>query len=410
MIDVISVDNISLRLLDDRNHKGFLKIFSNKPILKNINCDFINVDMKCTSLKDVKRLYNDLKRIKYYYGYMIYVSGHIVGYLDGIIENSKAYLRMNILPNSITHNLLSTIFEALYNNLFTALNVELVYLRYHKIFGDVIKKYPFILVREKLFGREDYFVLKRDLVKRLFAIDDLYTAEYAESKKVACGTLYEDSLNPLKYATTYLSLNKHYTKDDIKWYYDDAIKNKRGFVQYNVMGPIKDSMFSFIDGYEDERCLYYVSDSKVLDNIHIKASDYRVEEITPRLADDFLRVIYVESKRFGEGYAKANAKRLYDVILNPECRIKYYFIYKDNIPFGYISAYLDGDILKLEDFIISKNFRGKGYGMALLKEAALKHKSKLIYVVTLAEDDAKDIYNHMGFKCVGECHMVRKIF
>ena len=67
MLDVIGVDNISLRLLDERNHKGFLKIFSNKAILKNVNYDFINIDMKCASLYDVKRLYNKLKGLNYYF-------------------------------------------------------------------------------------------------------------------------------------------------------------------------------------------------------------------------------------------------------------------------------------------------------------------------------------------------------
>ena len=410
MLDVIGVDNISLRLLDERNHKGFLKIFSNKTVLKNINYDFINIDMKCASLYDVKRLYNKLKDLNYYFGYMIYLSGHIIGYIDGIIDSSKAYLRMSILPDFINHNMLSTIFEALNTYLFKELNVSYVYLKHNKIFGDIIKKYPFILVREKMFSNDYYFVLIRGLVDRLFAIDNNYENEYAEKKNILCGTMYYDDKNPLKYSTTYLALNPHYTKDDIRWYYDDRVKNKKGFVQYNFVGKTKESMFSFIDDYEDERCLYYVGFSKVLDNISIKVNDYRIEMVTSNIADDFLRVMYVESKRFGEAYGRENAKRQYDVILNEECKIKYYFIYKDNIPIGYLSAYLDGDILKLEDFIISKSYRGMGYGMALFKEVAKKYKSKLIYVVTSACDDAKDIYAHIGLKCVGECHMLRKIF
>ncbi len=410
MNEIINLDNISLHLLNERNHKGFLKLFSNKFILKNINYDFIKINMKCMSLSYVKKLYNNLKELDDYFGYVIYLNNKIIGYMDGVIDLKNAYLRLSILPDYLVQNIMDILYKIITRSLFEALNVDVIYFRYNEIYNSFIKKNPFILKREKVFGREDYFLLIKDFLKKLYILDDMYESEYSASKKVLGGIIYSDVENPLKYMSNYFSLNEKYSQNDLKSYYDYCIKNNMEFAEFKVMGNFNENLFSFMGEYEDDRILYYAADSRVYKNIKNNNDDIVLTKIGKLHADDFIRVIYLESKKFGEAYAKKNSKRLYDVILNPKCKIKYYFVYKDDIPIAYISAYMHEGILKLEDFVVSPKYRGMGYGKALFRYVIKKYHSKFCYVVVEEDSEAKKIYEHFGFKLVGDGHLVRKIF
>lgn len=408
MNDLITVDNIRLKTLDERNHKGFLKIFSNKYILKNINTDFISQNMKCSSLKDCKTLYKNILSLENYFGYVVFQNNNVVGYIDGIIDNDKAYIRLNILKEYLNERVLSKVFKIISNNLFDKTNVANVYLKYSPDYKQALKKSEFILLKSKLFSAEDYFVLVRGIREKLYTIDDLYTKEFSESKRVACGTIFKDTFLPDKYLNNYISLNKTYLSDDIKWYYSEALREKLDFVAFKAL-DYKESSFSFIRGYEHDRLSHYLADYNTINKI-VSKKNVVIKEVSKDIDDDFIRVMYVESKACGEGYAKRNSKRMYDVILNDNCKVKYYFLYKDNVVIGYISAFICGDYLKLEDFKISNKYRCMGYGKTLLKGVCKKYNAKYIYLLCESNSQSVSFYKHLGFKNVSNIHMIRKIF
>lgn len=64
----------------------------------------------------------------------------------------------------------------------------------------------------------------------------------------------------------------------------------------------------------------------------------------------------------------------------------------------------DGDAAQVEDVVVLKAFRGRGYGRAIVTaavRAALEASPSLLFIVADADDWPKDLYARLGFSTVG---------
>lgn len=400
----IVVDNLSFKLIDDRNHFGLLKIFSNKNVIKYLNNDFISINMKVKNLENVKNLYKALTKLKEYFGYFVFYHNKIVAYIDGIRRGKNSFVRLNFIQADNLDYILDQCFK------FIELNEEAdaCFIKHNKILTEALRKSKFLRHKRRVFFSDEYFVLYKNILKRLIEVDNAYTAEFSKYKKVVGGIAFYDDKFKDKHMNNYLMLDNYYTADDLKWYYHECKKNYLGFSSYKGINTFNESMFSFLAPYEHENIVYLCAEGDISEYLENKHPAAIIKAISEDTADDFIRVMYLESKSYGEDFAKRNAARYYDVVVNGNGNIKYYFIYIDNMAVGFVSAICKDRILKLEDFYISPQYQRMGYGETLFRYVIQRYDYRLIYVVALKNSSVVEMYKKWGLKLIGEGFIIRK--
>jgi spore maturation protein CgeE len=74
-------------------------------------------------------------------------------------------------------------------------------------------------------------------------------------------------------------------------------------------------------------------------------------------------------------------------------------------PIGYCDWFQKDGIVKFEEFVILKEYQGKGYGTKMLQKMihdTVRQGNQHIYVVTDAEGTEHNLYYKLGFNFVGE--------
>ena len=239
-------------------------------------------------------------------------------------------------------------------------------------------------------------------LSQLNIIDNLYTLNFSTKEKFGRNEIYKDKYMKLNYVTNYVMIND---VTNIKQIYE-LYKDNNSFIEFKIIGD-KSNSFDFISDKEIYRINYFVADKSIINNIEIK-EDINLVLIDENHKDEFVSIIFSNSLCFGESYAKANLKRMYDVLFNKESDIKYYFMYKNNTVIGYGSGFIKDRILKIEDINISDKYKNMGYGKTIIKEIAKYYDWDILYTVSL--DESADFYKKIGFCLKGHGYLIRKIF
>lgn len=101
------------------------------------------------------------------------------------------------------------------------------------------------------------------------------------------------------------------------------------------------------------------------------------------------------------GIKKLNQKK--ELYLNKS--ILFYICYVNGSPIGYCDWFQKDGIVKFEEFVILKEYQGKGYGTKMLQKMihdTVNQGNQPIYVVTDAEGAEHNLYYKLGFDFVGE--------
>jgi spore maturation protein CgeE len=113
--------------------------------------------------------------------------------------------------------------------------------------------------------------------------------------------------------------------------------------------------------------------------------------------------IIANSKNIGKEFAEKRINRKAEIYR--DSIIDFFVCYNNNLPVGNCEFMINKDIAKLEDFDIIESYQRKGFGSSvikyLLKEAFLKGV-KYLYLITEADDTAKEMYKKCGMKKIGE--------
>lgn len=135
-----------------------------------------------------------------------------------------------------------------------------------------------------------------------------------------------------------------------------------------------------------------------------------------KIADDSDRnrleiFLYEASKKYGQAYARKNAKRLAAMALDAH-KIEYFIIFgASNEIIGAVHSFTYQDFAKIEEFLIAESFRHRGYGSALLSYAVEYLKKKGIHDIVLCADTLDTprlMYGRMGFSVCGEYYFYGK--
>lgn len=117
--------------------------------------------------------------------------------------------------------------------------------------------------------------------------------------------------------------------------------------------------------------------------------------------DDVEAVTELEQECFSRPWSKESLKK---EVNNPNSLFLIYEINKKTI--GYIGMYLVIDEADITNIVITKSYRGKGYGKKLLAEAINQVFSMGYLGVTLevrkSNKTALSLYERLGFKIEGE--------
>lgn len=245
---------------------------------------------------------------------------------------------------------------------------------------------------------EDAFVLMKQMI--LWRdIEEAYITTFCK-KEVHKDYIYyhDDELKSKYYHNYYVCDND----DSIM----EALYPRDGFVQFELKHPYTGKL-KF--RYHENEVEYH---STIYGIQILRDTEYKVKKVEESDREELTRILYLDSKIYGEEYAKANSKREVGVALDLK-KTDWYFVYDKEKPVGFICSFLYNDAAKLEDFCILDEYQKKGYGQALFRfvlEDLKKRNIHDIYLTADLEDTPKLMYERMGFMEVGRSYKVREVF
>lgn len=124
---------------------------------------------------------------------------------------------------------------------------------------------------------------------------------------------------------------------------------------------------------------------KVIDGITI-------ERLSERLFRDYLDYKYQQRLVYGENFAKE--MHVWDQVHLPEKGSEILIARDDQDIIGDVTAWHYGDYIEMDDFSVLENYRGKGIGSALQKEASKGFQ----YAILISEEVNRQMYEHQGYE------------
>ncbi len=167
--------------------------------------------------------------------------------------------------------------------------------------------------------------------------------------------------------------------------FEELINNKKGKISYYS--------FDYMSvPTQNHSQLNHRADFKVL-----KADNDAV------LADGIAIDIVANVPYMGD-FAKDRVERKADIYRDSQKKTNLYVGYHNDDCIGNCELFIDGTIVKLEDFDIIEKYQRKGFGTSFMKEMmSIAHKGGIetLYIVTDSDDTAKDMYTKCGFTKAG---------
>ena len=104
-------------------------------------------------------------------------------------------------------------------------------------------------------------------------------------------------------------------------------------------------------------------------------------------------------------WARKRMNRKSLVYQDKNTKLDFFVVYYNDKAIGKCEYFVSDDIVKIEDFDIHEDYRGKGVGSAMVRhfiDKAKEDQMKYIYLITDSEDNAKHIYKKLGFNKISE--------
>lgn len=201
--------------------------------------------------------------------------------------------------------------------------------------------------------------------------------------------------------------NGRFTFHDIRHYMEE--NKKYGFIVLRFLPKITIGHF-YLKDYILNRDAFFGTD---IESIRIPFKRFADVSVVDPNDESFLTFLFNGHAEYGIPYAKGNVIRQQEVLNNNKHCYHYYVIKKDDQVIGTLNAFFDGEVGKVDDFVIDEAYRKQGYGSQLMSFAIhdLKLRGiKYVYLVTDDEDTPKDMYQAWNFKLIGKMFELRKMF
>jgi spore maturation protein CgeE len=247
-------------------------------------------------------------------------------------------------------------------------------------------------------------------LKAIIDFEIKYVLMFCESIKSKHGYIYYDNLQRDKYYHNYMHiLNPSFMTQRILKKYKDQFSHF-GHLNYRCEFEPNLKDFLFLEPYSMQKDGYYTAS---IDSISINRNEtIDVKMIDPSMKDIFLAYSFLENKIYGEDYAKNNAIRQWNVMMEND-HYRYFLAFMDEQIVGCINAMWIKDQAKIDDFSVLPSYQRKGVGSQLMIKVleTLKEKGvSEVYLVTELDDTPKLMYQKWGFQYVGEFSHMLKVF
>lgn len=120
--------------------------------------------------------------------------------------------------------------------------------------------------------------------------------------------------------------------------------------------------------------------------------DIRIEKLTPAYFKDYLDYKYQQRLEYGQVFAK----QMYDWDQEhlPEEGSQIYLAIDGEKLVGDVTVWEYGDYIEIDDFSLLEDYRGRGIGSALQREASRDFQSAIL----ISEEVNRDMYQHQGYQ------------
>lgn len=201
------------------------------------------------------------------------------------------------------------------------------------------------------------------------------------------------------------SIMREFVEDELEYSKSSAKKFLNIQCSYNKRSEVTFKGLSY-----EWNCLlsYYVFDNNYLEKLKIR-EDCIIKEMTEQMLDEG-RMFDIETngEELGVDFAERRFDRRSKVYLS-DTDVKHYLCYIGNEVVGQVDLFVNEWVAKIEDFDVCSKWQRQGVGTTMLKiliDIALKKGSRIIYLITDAEETAKEMYMKSGMHHVGDKYEV----
>ena len=250
------------------------------------------------------------------------------------------------------------------------------------------------------------------MIKELRKIENAYMELFCQKEPSGSKDFFVNHIVKEMYDHNFTLIRELTNEENMKEYISERLKdlkrNKKEFLKIVFHPSIKLSpefeAWSAQAGFEVSKINYMY--------MPVKAGMKRIEETdcVIKLAETVEEIemgLECAVKFAGQrmlsqlGIKKLKQKR--ELYLNNS--ISFYICYVNGSPIGYCDCFQKDGIVKFEEFVILKEYQGKGYGTKMLQKMihdTVSQGNQHIYVVTDAKGADHNLYYKLGFDFVGE--------
>jgi spore maturation protein CgeE len=255
------------------------------------------------------------------------------------------------------------------------------------------------------------------LIKHLYNTEIEYTKCFSEFSEERDLIRFWDDFIPDMYSHNFLLLKENMSNDDIRSLIAKEGERRR---EENKDFLVIESTFSISDEILEE-IPYEIASVEIQDYMYIAVDKYytlngNTECVMERIVnakqieDAVAMDIFENAPVMGEDFAERRIKRKIKAYEDRGKVLSGYLCYSSDAPVGHCELFVNGRFAKFEDFGVLEPQQRKGYGTAILRDLmqeAQKQGVEYGYVVTDADDTAKDMYSKCGFIKGGQKTRIR---
>ncbi len=330
----------------------------------------------------------------------------ILAYISTMFDGETVEILNFCVKAKLQHQGLGTKMLSFINNYFYNLKAKnmILEVRFNNIKAiNIYKKFGFkqIHVRKNYYSNgDDALVLNKEFI----SISDLYDSYILVNSKIEKYDDYYkfyDDVQKDKYYNNYFKIINP-TKGLI-----DELKKKQ-FRDYFMLFSEKEIDEILDYKYEKDSLIYMYSSIYGLKPL--KNNNYNVIKLNENHADMLYNHVFDDSKEFGIEFAKGNALRNKDNLINN--KFDYFSIIENDKIVANILVYQNNEAIFIEDVVTIEEYRHKGLCSAIFSYVIDYYKKLGIKDVALIadnDDTVKYMYEEMGFIIIGNCFAYRMV-
>jgi|GEM_PF-878164 len=198
---------------------------------------------------------------------------------------------------------------------------------------------------------------------------------------------------------------KHTVNEEINRRYKNKLSSAFFISDFQIDKTLFDQLPYEVSYYTFD---YLYRTTNQMDELKVR-SDFSVEPaLTREVLADGIRIDIEANKIHMGDFAEKRIQRKAEIYSNHALKTNLFVGYHNQVCIGNCELYIDNNIAKLEDFDIVESYQKQGFGTSFLSYLlSLAHqKVDTLYLVTDAEDTAKDMYYKCGFEKAGSKYEV----